>query len=62
MSLEAFLARLYTDAVLRRDFLEDPMKVAAANGVASADAEALARIDRDGLELAGASFERKRRG
>ena len=60
MTLEAFLARLYTDPALRAAFLDRPREVARMHGVAAQDAEALARIDRDGLQLAAESFARKR--
>jgi len=62
MTIEAFLARLYTDEALRQAFLDGPRATALAAGLAPADAAALERIDRDGLALAAASFERKRRG
>lgn len=61
-ALEAFLARLYTDAALRALFLADPMATAAAAGVAPADAACLAAIDRADLELAAASIATKRSG
>jgi hypothetical protein len=61
MKLEAFLARIYTDAALRRSFLEHPRDVALACGVSEGEAESLASVDRDGVELAAASFERKRK-
>jgi hypothetical protein len=58
--LERFLARLYTDPAVRAAFLADPRAVALAAGLSEEDADALARIDRVGLELAADSFERKR--
>lgn len=60
VSLEAFLARLYTDASLRAAFLADPVAVARGAGVDEDAACSLDRIDRDGLELAAESFARKR--
>jgi len=60
--LEALLARLYTDAALRRAFEADPLALARAHGLDEADAQALARIDREGLMLAARSFEAKRAG
>ena len=61
IAFEAFLARLYTDAGLRRRFLADPRGVAEAAGLSGVEAHALVDIDRVGLELAAASFARKRR-
>jgi len=60
MSLEAFLARLYTDAELRARFLADPAGEARRAGLDAATAERLVAIDRAGLELAAASFAAKR--
>ena len=59
-AFEAYLARLYTDARERDLFLADPRGRAAATGLASAELDALAAIDRDGLVLAAQSFEKKR--
>jgi hypothetical protein len=59
-NLEIFLARLYTDARLRRAFLADPGAVARAHGLDDAEVTALRQIDRDGLELASGSFAHKR--
>lgn len=60
MSLEAFLARLYTDADLRARFLADPAGEARRAGLDEASAERLTHIDRAGLELAAHSFAAKR--
>jgi hypothetical protein len=60
MSLEAFLARLYTDAKLRARFLADPAGEARRAGLDAASAERLMTIDRAGLELAAESFAAKR--
>lgn len=60
MSLEAFLARLYTDAELRERFLADPEGEARRAGLDDDAASRLAQIDRVGLELAAASFAAKR--
>ena len=60
MTLEAFLARLYTDAELRARFLADPAGEARRAGLDAESAERLAQIDRAGLELAAASFAAKR--
>lgn len=60
--LEAFLARLYTDAELRARFLADPAREAERAGFGADEREALAAIDRDGLVLAAESFAAKRAG
>ena len=57
---EAFLARIYVDRPARERFLADPEGEALRAGLTAAEAEALARIDREGLLLAAASFEAKR--
>jgi hypothetical protein len=59
---EAFLARIYVDAGARERFLADPRGEARRAGLSAEEAEALARVDREGLRLAAASFEAKRRG
>ncbi len=59
-ALEAFLARLYTDDALRERFLADPQAEAQRAGLSAAEAEALAAIDRIGLELNVRSLNRKR--
>lgn len=61
-ALEAFLARLYTDASLRAQFLAAPLEHARAAGLDEADAQALVAIDRAGLAMAAASFGHKRAG
>jgi hypothetical protein len=60
VALEALLARLYTDANARREFLADPRGMARSCGVAEADLDAIAAIDRVGLELAAESYSLKR--
>lgn len=60
--VEAFLARLYTDAGARAAFAADPRGEALRAGLDPADADALAAIDALGLELAADSFARKRAG
>jgi len=60
VTLETFLARLYVDAEARRRFLGDPVTEARRAGLTTADAERLAAVDRDGLELAATSYARKR--
>ena len=56
------LARLYTDAKFRARFLAAPEEVSLAEGLTPAEAQSLAAIDREGLELAAHSFEKKRSG
>jgi len=61
MSIEAFLARLYVDERLRARFLADPIGESQRAGLDAETAQRLAReIDREGLELAAASFAHKR--
>lgn len=57
---EAFLARLYFEAELRQQFLKHPRKSALDAGLTAEQADALEKIDRDGLKLASRSFEAKR--
>jgi len=57
---EAFLARLYADATARALFLADPRGEATRAGLTPEACDALAAIDRVGLELAATSYERKR--
>jgi uncharacterized protein (UPF0276 family) len=57
---EAFLARLYTDAEARREFLADPEREALRAGLEPPPAAALRTLDAAGLELAARSFARKR--
>ena len=59
-AFEAFMARLYTDAELRRRFLVDPRAVARAAGLGEKEVTALKAIDRPGLELTARSFAAKR--
>ena len=58
--LEAYLARLYTDENARRRFLAEPEGEAQQAGLNRQEAAALKAVDRVGLELAAASFARKR--
>lgn len=58
--LETMLARLYTDAAWREQFLAAPVAAARAAGLSEDDAAALAAIDRAGLQMAVASFACKR--
>ena len=57
---EAVLARLYTDEAYRTAFLASPEEAARAEGLDATDCEALAAIDREGLDMAAASYARKR--
>ena len=59
-AFEAFLAKLYVDAQFRIAFLNDPRAAAKREGLSEAECEALANIDRHGLELAAHSFAAKR--
>jgi hypothetical protein len=60
--IEAFLARLYSDAEAQARFLADPQATALAAGLSDAEATALADIDRTGFELACRSYAAKRAG
>jgi hypothetical protein len=57
---EIVLARLYTDDAFRARFLSDPEQVALTEGLTPVEAQALAAINREGLELAATSFSKKR--
>jgi hypothetical protein len=57
---ETFLARLYTDAPLRKRFLAEPRAEAERHGLTAEECAALERIDRPGLEFAARSFAHKR--
>lgn len=59
---EAFLAKLYVDESARAKFLADPRGEALKAGLTAQEVEAVARIDRVGLDLLTTSLERKRRG
>ena len=61
VSLEAYLARLYTDDALRIDFLADPPRVAREAGLSAEDVDALVNIDRAGLQMAADSYAWKRK-
>ena len=60
MTLEAFLATIYTDGAARGRFLADPEADALRAGLPAPVARQLASIDLVGLELAADSFTRKR--
>jgi len=57
---EAFLAKIYVDERARAKFLADPRGEALKAGLTAQEVEAVARIDRVGLELLTKSLERKR--
>ena len=61
ITLEAMLARLYTDAELRAAFLASPEQIARNAGLCAADVAALQSIDRAGLMMAADSYAWKRR-
>jgi hypothetical protein len=61
-AMERLLARLYTDAALRRRFVAEPLEVARQAGLDAAEARAFAAIDREGLVLAARSYAHKRAG
>lgn len=60
ITLENYLARLYTDAVARECFLSDAEGAARAAGLDEEDVLALTQIDRAGLRMAAASYAKKR--
>lgn len=57
---EAFLARIYVDESARDKFLADPSGEAIKAGLTAQEVEAVAKIDRVGLDLLTKSLERKR--
>lgn len=59
-ALETYLARLYTDDALRAAFLLDPQAQALLNDLSPEEAEAMAAMDRIGLQMAAASYRAKR--
>jgi hypothetical protein len=59
-NMERFLASLYVDAELRARFLVEPREEARLAGLNPAQCDALAAIDRVGLQMAADSFKRKR--
>ena len=59
-ALEAYLAVLYTDEAKRQAFLLAPRAQALLHGLSPQEAEAMAAIDRTGLQMAAASFQHKR--
>ena len=59
-ALETYLARLYTDDALRAAFLLEPRAQALLHGLSQQEAEAMAAMDRVGLQMAAASYRSKR--
>jgi hypothetical protein len=59
-ALETCLARLYTDDALRAAFLLDPRAQALLQGLSPQEADAMAAMDRVGLQMAAASYRAKR--
>lgn len=57
---EGFLARIYVDEGARDRFLADPRGEALKAGLTAVEVEAVARIDRVGLDLLAKSLARKR--
>ncbi len=60
MTIERFLAQLYTDDACRERFVRDPYGVAREAGFSEADALEIAQLDVESLRLAARSFSRKR--
>ena len=61
-ALETYLARLYTDDALRAAFLLEPRAQALLHGLSPQEAEAMAAMDRVGLQMAAASYRSKLAG
>lgn len=60
VTLEASLARLYTDTAARETFLADPAGEAKKAGLDEADVIALRSVDAAGLRMAATSYANKR--
>jgi hypothetical protein len=58
--LERFLACLYTDEAMRTQFYSNPRLVTSLWGLSREQAQSMAGLDREGLQLAAASFARKK--
>jgi hypothetical protein len=61
-ALETFLARLYSDSAFRDAFCADAPAALATAPLADEEKHALLKIDKLGLKLAAASYEKKREG
>jgi putative modified peptide len=59
---EALLARLFTDAEFRAEFVKQPERVCREFGLDESSVAAFARSDAVGLELAARSYSHKRNG
>ncbi|MCC7681957.1 hypothetical protein [Janthinobacterium sp. FW305-128] len=59
-ALETYLARLYTDDAVREAFLLAPRAQALLHGLSPQEADAMAAMDRVGLQMAAASYRAKR--
>jgi uncharacterized protein (UPF0276 family) len=59
-AFESFLAKIWIEPAERARFLQEPHAAALRAGLRVEQAEALARIDRVGLEMAARSFANKR--
>ena len=59
-ALELFLARLYTDPILLRQFALSGAAAADGAGLSADELEALVAIDRAGLQMAAGSYSHKR--
>lgn len=57
---EAFLAKIYVDEKARAKFLADARAEALKAGLTEQEVDAVAKIDRVGLDLLTKSLERKR--
>lgn len=60
VSIETFLARLYSDVGARAAFLDAPEAAARDAGLSDPDVIALCQIDRAGLLMAAKSYAGKR--
>jgi hypothetical protein len=59
-ALETYLAKLYTDDAVREAFLLAPHAQALLHGLSPQEADAMAAMDRIGLQMAAASYRAKR--
>ena len=61
-ALATYLARLYTDDAVLDAFLLAPRAQALLHGLSPQEADAMAAMDRVGLQMAAASYRAKRAG
>lgn len=59
-NFEAFLAAIYVDKKVRKNFLVDPLREAKKYGLSEGECGKLKEMDMTGLAFAARSFERKR--